>query len=293
MTPVRRMGHATFETQDIERSLAYYTEVLGLGVTARTRDAAYLAAPGDVHSVVLRAADASRCARLALQVAPDADLDAMMRHMRAFGLAPERRSDPEPGLADLVTVADPAGLQIDLFPMRDVSAKPRATHGIVPRKLGHTAFFADDVQKQADFYCQVLGFRVSDWIGDFFVFMRCSPDHHTVNFLRGPNGRMHHMAFELNDWHHVKQACDHLNRHDVKLVWGPGRHGPGHNIYTYHMNADAIMVEMFCELDTMSDESLGYFDPRPWHRDCPQRPKTWAPGLETTNFWGIPRPEFK
>ena len=43
---------------------------------------------------------------------------------------------------------------------------------------------------------------------------------------------------------------------------GPGRHGPGHNVYTYHRNPDDQIVEMFTELDKMLDESLGYFEPK-------------------------------
>ena len=46
------------------------------------------------------------------------------------------------------------------------------------------------------------------------------------------------------------------------------------------------MVELFCELDVMLDESLGYFDPRPWHHDFPQRPKVWTPGPRVPNSWG-------
>ena len=37
------------------------------------------------------------------------------------------------------------------------------------------------------------------------------------------------------------------------------------------------MVEFFAELDQMLDEELGFFDPRPWHEDRPQRPKVWTP----------------
>ena len=48
------------------------------------------------------------------------------------------------------------------------------------------------------------------------------------------------------------------------------------------------MVEFFCELDKMTDEELGYFEPRPWHHDTPQRPKLWTPGK--TTVWG-PTPE--
>jgi hypothetical protein len=36
----------------------------------------------------------------------------------------------------------------------------------------------------------------------------------------------------------------------------------------------------------MLDEELGYFVPRPWHHDTPQRPKVWPHGLN--NCWGLP-----
>jgi hypothetical protein len=42
---------------------------------------------------------------------------------------------------------------------------------------------------------------------------------------------------------------------------------------------------MFTELDKMLDESLGYFDPKPWHRDRPQKPKVWS---MPTDVWGPP-----
>ena len=48
---------------------------------------------------------------------------------------------------------------------------------------------------------------------------------------------------------------------------------------------------MFTELDKMLDESLGYFDPRPWHRDRPQKPKVWAKDPSAANLWGILPPD--
>ncbi len=35
------------------------------------------------------------------------------------------------------------------------------------------------------------------------------------------------------------------------------------------------------------NEELGYFEPRPWHRDNPQRPKVWAKDPSASNLWGI------
>jgi hypothetical protein len=76
-----------------------------------------------------------------------------------------------------------------------------------------------------------------------------------------------------------------MGQKQVPIIWGPLRHGPGHNVATYHRNQDEQVVEFFCELDKMTDEELGYFEPRPWHRDRPQRPKTWV-GLPR-DVWGV------
>ena len=138
-------------------------------------------------------------------------------------------------------------------------------------KLGHIAFHVDDPKPVADFYARVLGFRVSDWIDDFFVFMRCNADHHTVNFITGPHGTMHHIAFELRDFSHLQHACDLFGQKDIKIVWGPVRLGPGHNVAAFTRNPDDHVIEVYAELDQMKDEELGYFD-RGHGTDHPQWP---------------------
>jgi len=72
-----------------------------------------------------------------------------------------------------------------------------------------------------DFTKRVLGFRVSDWIEDVFVFMRCNPDHHVVNFVRGKHTNLHHFAFQLRDFSHLENGCDVLRRTASRSSWGP------------------------------------------------------------------------
>ena len=43
MISVKRLGHATLTSPDIERQVAYYTEVVGLNLIERSKDRAYLA----------------------------------------------------------------------------------------------------------------------------------------------------------------------------------------------------------------------------------------------------------
>jgi hypothetical protein len=131
----------------------------------------------------------------------------------------------------------------------------------------------------------MLGFRVSDWRSDFFAFMRCSRDHHTVNFLRDARPSISHIAFEVRDWSDIKRACDLLASNDITLTWGPIRHIIGHNIAIYHKNPDGVVIEFFCDMDQIHDEELGFFEPRPWHQDRPQRPKVWRDETPS-NWWG-------
>src|SRR5262252_1162197 len=286
MIKVTRIGHATFETPDVERQIAYFTDIVGLVLAERDGDRAFLATRLGDLVVQLEKGATARCARISFQVAPDTDFTDLQRGLKAEGVENDLRPDPSPGIDKALTFADPKGTLIEVFTAAKPFGRKTPPSGIGPFKLGHLAFCVDDPKAYADFYGRVLGFRVSDWIEDWFVFMRCGPDHHTVNFVQGKTTRMHHIAFELKDWAHVLTACDYLGARDIPIIWGPGRHGPGYNIFTYHRNPDDQIIELFTELDKMLDESLGYFDPRPWHRDKPQKPKVWK--AMPRDIWGPP-----
>jgi len=223
MIEVRRLGHATLTTPDLDRQVAYYTAVVGLTLVERDAKRAFLASKQGLEAIALEGGPPNALSRLAFQVA---------------------------------------------------------------LKLGHVAYRVNDVQQVVKFYADVLGFRVSDWRDETFAFLRCGPDHHTVNFVVDEIPQLHHIAFEVKDWAEIQRACEWLAKNNIHLVWGPGRHIIGHNIAIYHRNADKVRVEFFCEMDLMKDEALGYFDPRPWHQDRPQRPKVWGPDT-LRNYWGF------
>lgn len=286
MIDVKRIGHATFETPDIDRQIDYFTEITGLVLAERQNGRAFLATKVGDLVVQLEKGDVSRCARIAFQVAPDTEFDDIRRGIEAEGVRCEARNDTSPGIPKVVAFQDPKGTAIEVYAEQTpIAGKKPSVPGIGPLKLGHLAFVVDEPKQFADFYSKVLGFRVSDWIADWFVFMRCGPDHHTVNFVRGKTTKMHHIAFELKDAAQLLQACDFLGANKIPIIWGPGRHGPGHNMYIYHRNPDDQIIETFAELDKMLDEELGYFDPKPWHRDRPQKPKVWT---MPTDVWGPP-----
>ena len=291
MIKARRIGHATFETPDLERMIDYYTRVIGLVLAERQKDRAFLTSRTGLLVIQLNKGDAARCSMVSFEVAPDSDFGAMARDLAKNNIRSETRNDSIPGIGPVITFKDDNGTEIALFKEWSCLGKQVQYLGVGPFKLGHIAFVANDPQKMAKFYEAVLGFRISDWIEDFFVFMRCNADHHSVNFVRGNTVKTHHFAFELKDFIHLQNSCDLFGQKKIPIIWGPLRQGPGHNVAVYHRNPDDQVVELFCELDQVVDEKLGYFVPRPWHQDTPQRPKVWEAGK--SSIWGPPPlPDF-
>ncbi len=286
MIRVKKIAHATYEVPDVDKQVEYYTEILGLTVTGKDRDCVYLASTVDHHSIVMRKGSATQCLRLGFQIGPDDDLDAFERQVKTHGVKTGRKTDPDPSISDILTFEDPKGTVMEVFKRAAFSGQRFPAKGIVPHKLGHVAFHVTDVKQVTRFYCDVLGFRESDWMADFFSFLRCGPDHHTINLMQTGSNRHFHTAFELRDWAHLQTACDYLSLNGYKLLWGPGRHGIGHNLFAYHRSPAGLITETFAELDRMN-EDLGYFEPRPWHRDNPQRPKVWPKDPAASNLWGI------
>jgi catechol-2,3-dioxygenase len=292
---IAKIGYAGFNTLDVEAMLAYYTNVLGMGLVDReSNGTTYLRNAADHHTIVLYPSQEHGLRHIGLQIDQQQTLMEVATHLRKQNVAVEVQTDAQPGISRQLEFADPDGNILHLYARMEEAIPHPSANGIAIEKLGHIALTSHNVQRLTDFYQRVLGFRVSDWIEDFFVFLRCGFDHHTLNFFRSKRHKMHHIAFQLKDWPSIQQACDFLFQCRIPLLWGPGRHGPGHNIFTYHANPDQQIVELFAELDLMLDEDLGWFEPRPWHETFPQRPKIWENKLETMNHWGTePSPAFQ
>lgn len=288
---VSKLGYVEFTSPDPDRLVAYYRTCLGFHVEDRSPELTYLTTGLDHHSVVIRKGGAAARTSVGYQLA--VPLDDAHKRLADAGFQVSRRTDVAPSTPDVLVLNEP-GTEVPLH-LYDVQSASDVDHGPAyrPTKLGHVAAFSPSLDQIQGFYQDLLGFRWSDTIGDFFVFLRCNADHHAANFLQSTKFTgMHHVAYEMRDLNHLQTTLDHLARNDVRLHWGPGRHGPGHNVFTYHRDPDGNTIELFTQLDQMIDEANGYFEPRPWHEDRPQVPKTWEVDIATANAWGPVLPEI-
>jgi len=148
MIQVKRLGHATFTTPDLEEQIAYWTEVIGLALITRDANSAILATRLGQESIALvRAPEKGELRSLAFQVKPGSDLGELAHRLQKEGIASERRSGISPGVKDAIVFRDPKGTLIEVYAEYDFQPDDGKEQGIGPLKFGHVAYRVNDVQK--------------------------------------------------------------------------------------------------------------------------------------------------
>jgi 3,4-dihydroxy-9,10-secoandrosta-1,3,5(10)-triene-9,17-dione 4,5-dioxygenase len=108
--------------------------------------------------------------------------------------------------------------------------------------LGHIVMKTPHIQPAVDFYCEVLGFRLSD-TADYpwgtFHFLGCNPRHHSVAFVRSRKHEgTHHVLFEVTTADDVGRALDRVREHQVPLMATLGKHA-NDGMFSFYMTSPA------------------------------------------------------
>jgi catechol 2,3-dioxygenase len=83
--------------------------------------------------------------------------------------------------------------------------------------------------------------------------------------------RSDHHAYEVDDWNAVRDWADHMSALHIKIWWGPGRHGPGNNLFFMIKDPHDNQVEISAELEHMPREMAA---------------RVWPLEERSLNLWG-------
>jgi len=275
---VKQVSHVALKTRDVERQAAFYTGMVGLGETER--DAAgrvYLRCNANHHALVLIPSSESGIDHYALDLGSPAALESAASALTKAGISYETKAPGKLGQGPSLRLRDPDGYNVELIGGAAQVSPNYGPRAVQPRKLGHITLLVDDCKRSADFYSEVLGFRVSDWVDDIFLWMRCNPDHHGLAFAKTGSIKMHHFAFEVIDFSYLARQAEHLMQNGYTLLYGPGRHGPGQNQFEYFRDPEQNLVEFMCDIQQIWDDAT--YVPRVWNSKEP-----WV------NLWGPEAP---
>jgi len=141
--------------------------------------------------------------------------------------------------------------------------------------LQHLTFKSKNVEKFEKFYDEKLGFFVSDRVlkdnGELATsFLTSNHEHHTIACFKANVDEIDHHSYETGEWQRIKEWCDSFERKGIQLKWGPGRHGPGNNLFIFIEDPDTNWIEISAELETIHDRKV----------------KIWKHEPKTLNLWG-------
>ena len=276
MPKTHRLVYCEFSSSRLEEELAYYTDLIGAKLVFRAPDGAcYLSLGLDHHNVVLRPGESSGLLVSGFQLSASVDLDQLSRDFAAVQLVSEIKENARPGVARLLEVTV-AGHRFEFFSKMEMPAPGFSTSGIAPSRLGHIALITPEADALVSFFKDTLGFYVTDWFEGLATFLTCNYDHHVMNIIGAPITKLHHVAYELRGGAHQYLASDQLAKAQYPILWGPSRHTAGHNYASYHFDPDRTLIELYTDMDIYIPDG-GYFEPRPWHEELPQRPRIWPP----------------
>jgi catechol 2,3-dioxygenase len=266
------LSHVGLGVEDLPAAGAYYARTLGLTVSETLADGTIRLGWGrGFHALELTAGHGLD--HFGLELSDEAGLAALESRLQAHGV-PAAREEIAGDHPPVLAFRDPDGHRVEAHGPVDRSGEHTADPGRRPVRIHHVTLASPAIAEQVAFYEQVLGFRVSDRMGEAFVWLRCNQEHHTVAVVEADQAGLDHYAYEIDSWASLKTWCDELAARDVPLQWGPGRHGPGNNVFVMFDDLDGNHVELSCEMERYWDDRAQY------------APRHWAPEAKTVNLWG-------
>lgn len=263
---------------DVATCSDFYSEVWGLSVVESDTDDAWLRGSGRNHHVLqLSRSDRNALGRISFAVRTPAEVDAAARRLTAQGIPllrePGRLDGPGSGYG--LVLVDPEGRRIELS--CDVHAvAPRSRDLPVPVGVTHVVLNTVDIDRAVAFYTQVLGMRVSDWSEHQMAFLRCNTDHHSIAFNQAAWTSVNHVAYEMSSMDHFMRGIGSLKHHGITPLWGPGRHGPGNNTFSYFADPAGLVCEYTSDVaQVVEDQWL-----------C----RVWRRVPELSDLWGTAGP---
>jgi len=263
----------------------------GHGV-AGGRDTFYLRGSGSFPYLVALSESAENFVRSTTFVCSHERLAQVAQAAAARGLnaAPCTSEDPGGGHGIVVELAEGELLRflVDAQEVAPIAPHAKATRRVMPVKLTHVVFNAADAEASGDLVEAVLGFRVSDRTKGM-VFVRCNEAHHSTAFARAGFASLNHIAFEMDDLDAVMRGIGRMRDHGFAPAWGPGRHGPGANVYAYYIAPFGPVIEYSTAVEKVpEDYHVGAPDDWTWP---PNRIDQW--GISDKDFAGLRAAEEK
>jgi len=261
------LAHIEITAPDLEASVRFYEEQVGLRVFGRDGGKVYLRAWGDYYdySLVLSEGAQPALAVMAWRTSSAEALDEAAKRIEAAGITGVW-SEANFRRGRSYTFVGPFGHTMELywqverfhgegefasiFPDRP---ERRSRHAVAPRQLDHITVAASDVRAFCEWYNDILGFRIMAYttldaapLTVFGVLTTNEKSHDLGVVFDGSStaGRINHYAFWVDTREDLLQAADVLMENGVGIEYGPSIHGIGEQNFLYFRDPSGMRIEV-------------------------------------------------
>lgn len=279
-------SHIGFSVPDVEATADFYCRVMGMHRHGELADGGMRLGWGVGHHVIDLHPGEKELLHYGFEVRDPGGVQLIRDRLNAAGY-PFEELDPdfidEPvGVAEGIVVVNPDGTPVHFHGPVFRSGENSADTGRRPIKFQHTTVGTDNPKPMVEFFLDVLGFRLTDQLNDDkFFWLRSNRDHHTLAIVYIGRVELDHYSFDLAQWEDFKEWCDRVTELGVQVQWGPGRHGPGNNLFIFFDDPAGTHIELSAEMEK-------YHDDRAIIRE-----RVWTPMPETINVWGGQLPKWR
>jgi catechol 2,3-dioxygenase-like lactoylglutathione lyase family enzyme len=276
MSAVSEIRYVAYGVPDFESERTFYRSKWGLREVKADDQSAYFAAAGsdELYVVRLRKSSVKRVDVISLAAPDRVSVDQLFERVKAANcriIFSPRALDAFGGGYGF-RFFSPDGLSFEIS--SDVARGtiyPIAPGSAIPEKISHIVLHSPKHKALTEFFITVLGFQLSDWLGDFMSFLRCNEWHHRIAVLPGPPC-LNHVAYDMTSVEEMLRGVGKLKRLQTEILWGPGRHTAGNNTFSYFATPNGFSVEYTADLERVTED---------W------KPTVHVPSATVMDQWGI------
>ncbi len=272
------LDHIRLDSANQDRLAAFYRDAFAMADTPLDDGARLLR--GKERRLIIGTGTAGEQPYSAFRFPNTDRLDAFKSYLTVQGMNLMPSPTPLFG-AEAFAVADPDGRQVVFgLPNAALDSIDNGPEAPAPGRLQHVVVATADLTPMVAFYETTLGFVPTDHVlrdetdGTqtlTAIFYRSTPEHHSFAMFLSDTARPDHHAYEVSCWNDIRDWADHMSDLYINLWWGPGRHGPGNNLFFMVEDPDGYKVEVSAELETMEDSAAVRY---------------WPHNERSLNLWG-------
>ncbi len=263
---IAHFGHVELLTPKPAESLWFFTHVLSLHKVARQGQSVYLRAYGDYAQTTLKLTEAPHAGlgHAAFRASSPAALQRRVQVLEGTGLG-RGWVDGDVGHGPAYQFVSPDGHAFEIYyeathhsatqenrPYLKNQPERYPHSGARARQLDHLNLLGADVLPNRQFFQQHLGFRLSEYIVldnglETGAWLRVTNKSYDLVFVAdalGAHGRLHHIAFRVDNREDVLRAADLYTENGIAIENGPSKHPTGQTFFLYALEPGGNRIEI-------------------------------------------------